>query len=162
MRACQFGGQAGVSPWGFTVAGGASARYGGDTFLIMAAVHRTLVLALWGAASVAGGVTAGAWFGLSGRQLVFPAMVVFGVYALVAVRFLERDDGAGAAKGSVATALSLRPPRAVLPADHLLVSLSSPTGPERDLVGELTARGRALSSGEARGWLDEFLVQQQS
>lgn len=129
------------------------------------------------AASSAAGILIGGRLNLSGRQLVFSAVLAAAAWVLF---FLLRADAGRLAvsearpAGRPAAGEARRPEGAEQPStvdvhslpQELLAAPAHPALPagerKRDLVGELLSADRPLTPDEAREWLDAFLVQQQS
>ncbi|PIT98188.1 MAG: hypothetical protein COT71_02125 [Candidatus Andersenbacteria bacterium CG10_big_fil_rev_8_21_14_0_10_54_11] len=100
--------------------------------------------------SVAAGVFIGSWLGLSSRELLFPAAAAGGMYVLAVMRRSALAEGLSTATPAVTPLLPA-------PAGHQLKA-----DQQRDLVQELNSQQVPLTAEQARQWLDDFLIQQQS
>jgi len=118
----------------------------------MAINSKQVAIYSWLVVTLVGGVTVGSLFGLHGRQLVFPVMLLLGGYALLLQWLTGRRFHA------VSTNITAEIPAVsadqVLP-DHVVSRKSDGMG--RSLIDE----DRVMTADEAREWLNKLLVKRQ-
>jgi len=102
--------------------------------------YRNIAVLMWGLVSFVGGVTVGSMFGMTGKELIFPIILLVGVYGLVLVKLFTRkmnkSDGVGGSRAYSAKDVS-------------------------GSVNDLVSNDSVLTQTQARSWLDKFLVKQQ-
>lgn len=114
--------------------------------------YKKIAVYSWLVVTLVGGITVGSIFGLHGRELVFPVVLLLGGYALLLRWIMAKQYGAIPAESAVRLPASIVDPE--------LSDNTSSVELNKNL-SELVDGRRVMSSEEARQWLNQLLVKDQ-
>jgi len=112
-------------------------------------MYRKTAVTLWGAISLAVGLSIGVYFELGDKKTLFVVVVTVGLYVMALLRWLKHEQDKKASTESY---------NPVVPNEmHSLGDNDKPVAPTMSTHKD----EKKLSDEETREWLDDFLVDQQ-